>query len=77
MALTVEQIRIAALDLQPADRQALAQDLLLSIDGASAQELDQAWLSEARRRDASFRAGKTGAKSVDEVLTRLRGKANS
>ena len=37
--------------------------------------LDQGYLTEARRRDAAFREGKTGAKPAGEVIERLLRKA--
>ena len=64
MTLTKEQLKSAALQLDPAEREALAEELLLSIDGADREEIDAAWLAEARRRDADFRAGKTSAKRI-------------
>jgi putative addiction module component (TIGR02574 family) len=77
MTLTKEQIRTAALNLNPAEREALAEELLLSIDEASRQEIDAVWLAEIRRRDDDYRAGKTTAKPVDEVLNRLRNKSKA
>ena len=67
MALTREQIRTAALELDPDERQALAEELLLSITGAEHEVIDKAWLAEAYRRDAEFAAGKMGAKPIDSV----------
>lgn len=70
MALTREQVREAALELDPDQREALAEELLLSLNAADA--VDTAWLAEAHRRDERFAAGATGAKSVDSVIERLR-----
>jgi putative addiction module component (TIGR02574 family) len=75
MSLTRDQIKTAALQLAPADREALAEELLLSIDDTDRQSMDAAWLAEARRRDADFLAGKTGAQPVDQVIDRLVRKA--
>lgn len=75
MTLTKEQIKSAALLLAPADREALAEELLLSIGETDRQAIDAAWLAEAHRRDADFRAAKTSAKPADEVIARLLGKA--
>jgi putative addiction module component (TIGR02574 family) len=75
MTLTREQIKAAALELDPLEREALAEELLLSIGSAQQEEIDQAWLAESRRREADFRAGKTGAKPMDEVLDRIARKA--
>jgi putative addiction module component (TIGR02574 family) len=75
MTLTRDQIKSAALKLAPAEREALAEELLLSIDDTDRQSIDAAWLAEAHRRDADFLAGNTGAKPVDEVIDHLLGKA--
>jgi len=73
--LTVEQIKSAALRLEPADREALAEELLLSIQSTDREEIDTAWLTEVRQRDAAFCAGTTAAKPVNEVIDRLKKKA--
>ena len=75
MTLTREQIRTAALQLDPGDREALAEDLLLSIGDADRQGIDAVWLAEAHRRDADFRVGKGRATPADQVIDRLRAKA--
>ena len=71
MTLTKEQIMTAAMELNPADRETLAEQLLLSLTSAERDAIDQAWLAEAYRRDADFRSGKTGAKPVDVVVDRI------
>ena len=75
MTLTRDQIKSAALKLAPAEREALAEELLLSIDDTDRQSIDAAWLAEAHRRDADFVVGKTGAKPVGQVIDRLLRKA--
>jgi hypothetical protein len=77
MTLTKEQIKSAALQLAPAEGEALAEELLLSIGETDRQAIDAAWLAEAGRRDADFQAGKTGAKPADQVIARLLGKASA
>lgn len=69
--LTKEEIKDAALKLSPSEREALAEELLLSIDDAQSDEIDAAWLAESRRRDADFIAGKTTARPATEVIDRL------
>jgi putative addiction module component (TIGR02574 family) len=69
--MTSEQIRDAALKLDPKEREALAEELLLSIGEADREVIDAAWLAEAHHRDAEFRAGRTHAKPVAEVVDRL------
>lgn len=77
MPMTREQIRVAAFELDPADREILAQKLLLSLGAADRDAIDQAWLAEVRRRDASFINGTTTASPVEEVITRIKRRANS
>lgn len=77
MTLTRDQIKTAALQLAPADREALTEELLLSIDETDRQPIDAAWLAEAHRRDADFLAGRTSAKPVGDVIDRLLRKAGS
>jgi putative addiction module component (TIGR02574 family) len=72
MPLKKEQIRIEAMKLDPADREALAEELLLSIDEDGRDAIDAAWLAEAKRRDAAFQKGKTAAKPVESVIERLK-----
>ena len=74
MTLSREQIRAAALELDPADREALAEELLLSVGADEREAIDKAWLQEACRRDAALISGKTSAAPVDEVLDRLQQK---
>lgn len=64
MKLSRNEIKTAALELDPLDREALAEELLLSIDGKDREEIDAAWLAEARRRDKEFAAGRSHAKPV-------------
>ena len=73
MSISKEQIRAAALRLNPADREALAEELLLSLSDSESAMIDEAWLEEARRRDAALLAGARRTKPVSEVLDRLVG----
>lgn len=75
MTLTREQIKTAALQLDPADREALAEELLLSLGDAHREAIDAAWLGEVRRRDTDYLGGRTGAKPAEQVVTRLLGNA--
>jgi len=72
MALTRKQIKSAAMTLDATEREALAEELLLSIERTDRDAIDQAWLAEIRRRDARYRSGKTKAKPVAQVLDRLK-----
>jgi hypothetical protein len=69
--MTREQIKSAALDLDPAERQALAEEILLSVTGEDRGAIDAAWLAEARRRDTPG----ASRKPVDQVIERLQNKS--
>jgi hypothetical protein len=77
MSLTKEQIKTAALELGPAEREALAEELLLSVTEAEREAVDAAWLAEAKRRDAAYIRGEVGGKRVEDVIARLTGGAKS
>ncbi len=74
MSMTKEQVKSAALLLNPLEREALAEELLLSIDGEQSSTIDAAWLEEARRRDGDFSSGRTSGKPVAEAVDRLNAK---
>jgi putative addiction module component (TIGR02574 family) len=71
MTLSKDQIMTEAMKLDPLERETLAEELLLSIGESDRAQIDAAWLGEAQRRDAAFRAGQTQARPVDEVIQRL------
>ncbi len=72
MILTnVDEIKLAAMQLAPVDREQLAEALLQSINDQEQEELDNRWLEEVRRRDAKPLLPGTNASSVDEVIFRL------
>ena len=71
MPMTRNQILAEALALAPADREAVAQELLLSLSDAECDAIEQAWLAEARRRDAAFARGQMGSVPVDDAIARV------
>jgi hypothetical protein len=71
MPLTKDQIKNEALQLAPFDREALAEELLLSISGDDRASLDAVWLSEVRRRDAMPLLLGTNAQPIEAVLDGL------
>jgi hypothetical protein len=77
MNLSREQIRAEALKLNPAEREALAEELLLSINGSDREAIDAAWLLEVRRRDAAFISGQSRANPIDSVTDRLKIKSQT
>lgn len=72
MAATLEALAEEALALSVADRAELIERLLASL-GAD-PENDDAWLAEAKRRDAEIESGKVTAVSGAEAVARLRAK---
>ena len=69
--MTKEQLFAEAMVLAPEQREALAEELWLSLDGTSRQEIDAAWLDEVRRRDAALANGQDKTSPLEEVLSRL------
>jgi hypothetical protein len=61
------------LKLPPAERVALAEELLLSVAESDRGAVEAAWLSEVRRRDGQFLRGEVGAKNAGDVIARLTG----
>jgi hypothetical protein len=71
MPLTKDQIKEAALQLNPGDRETLAEDLLLSITEQERSAMDAAWLAEVHRRDASPLMVGKNARTMESVLDGL------
>jgi adenylate cyclase len=72
MLMTVEQLRRAALALDPSSRAILAHDLLNSLESLSDAEIEQLWVEEAVRRNAELDAGTAGSISAEEAIARAR-----
>ena len=75
MPMTKDQIFAEAMALGPDEREALAEDLLLSLDPARQAAVDAAWLEEVRRRDAAFAAGQDTESPLDEAVARVLARA--
>lgn len=73
--LTREEIKSAALKLDPTQRGTLAEELLLSITPEEADAMDRACLAEAHRRNQAILEGKASTKPANEVIDRLLRKA--
>jgi putative addiction module component (TIGR02574 family) len=69
--MTKAQLLEAAMTLPVEDREALAEDLLLSLPKEEREANDAAWREEARRRYARYEAGETTASPADEVIGRI------
>jgi putative addiction module component (TIGR02574 family) len=74
MALTREQIVAEAMALPPEERSRVAEELWLSVDAATQEEIDTAWLTEIRRRIAAVDSGQMKTLPADQVFAELRAK---
>jgi putative addiction module component (TIGR02574 family) len=70
----LEEVRQEALRLTRRQRLKLAQELHASVMTEEEREIEQAWVVEAERRIAAWKAGKTKTVPADEVIARLREK---
>jgi len=68
--MTKDQILTEAMSLDAADREALAEQLFLSVGQSDAETIASAWLQEVRAGDALFVAGKMKASPIDDVIDR-------
>jgi putative addiction module component (TIGR02574 family) len=77
MFVMTEASRIldAALELPEAERAELAAILMDSIgDGSSPEEIQAAWIAEAKRRLAAIERGESTPVPLDDMMARLRAK---
>jgi len=70
----LQEIRDEALRLTRRQRMKLAQELHDSVMTAEEREIEQAWIEEAQRRLAAWKAGETTTIPAEEVFARLREK---
>ncbi len=67
---TLESVLRTALGLDVADRAALAEKLLASLDELSEEEAERLWAEESRRRLDAYRAGRASSAPAEEVFRR-------
>ena len=72
MSTIVEQLAEQAMNLPGESRARLADLLVESLDADTLTEIDQLWLSEAKRRRDEVRAGKVQTIPGDQALQRVR-----
>ncbi len=72
MSITVEQLAEQAMNFPGESRARLADLLVESLDANVLTEIDQLWLSEAKRRRDEVRAGKVRTIPGDEALRSVR-----
>jgi len=70
--MTIDELKRAALQLDPSTRASLARDLLASLDDLPEAEVERLWLEEAVRRDEEMASGKVKPIPMDEVFAELR-----
>ena len=75
--MTLAEVKMAAMELNPIDRETLAEEILLSLSQSDRDTIEAQWVAEAKRRTAEFRAGRSGTTSVDVVMERLLNKART
>ena len=68
----VAELSQRARELAPEDRARLAQELLASLEGELAPEVDAAWDAELQRRIAEAEAGAVQLVPAAEVFARVR-----
>ena len=72
MPMTKEQIYAEAIALDVREREALAEELLLTVDDGTREEVDAPWAEEIERRIAEYERGEVKAIPGDQVLRELR-----
>ena len=72
MSTIVEQLAEQAMNLPGESRARLVDLLVESLDADTLTEIDQLWLSEAKRRRDEVRAGKVQTIPGDQALQRVR-----
>jgi putative addiction module component (TIGR02574 family) len=74
MPMTKEQLLAEATALAPAERESLAEQLLITIDCDDLATVDAAWAAEVDRRLTAYDRGEIRSAPPDELFRRLREK---
>lgn len=72
--MSKEQLKQEALTWSEEDREWLAEELLLSLDHSSPDEIEKAWIDEAEKRMESVRNGTAILHDGPQVMKELREK---
>jgi hypothetical protein len=72
MTTDYKEIESSALNLTRKNKARLAETLLLSIHGNIDHEIEQAWIEEVQRREASLKSGETTLHSASDVMKEAR-----
>jgi putative addiction module component (TIGR02574 family) len=68
----LQQIEAEALRLPPDERESLAGVLVQSLEDASVNEIDAAWIEEAEQRFQKWQAGKTDGIPSEKFFSEIR-----
>jgi putative addiction module component (TIGR02574 family) len=74
MPQTLEDVLRDAMTLLPEERLQLAQDLFASTMTTEERDIEEAWIAEAERRYADWKAGRTTTIPGEQVFRELREK---
>ncbi|HJP94307.1 MAG TPA: addiction module protein [Pyrinomonadaceae bacterium] len=66
--MTIEQVEIEALKLEPQARAELAEKLLKSLEELPEEEIQRLWAEEAVRRDAELDDGTASMRDAEDVF---------
>jgi putative addiction module component (TIGR02574 family) len=72
MSPRLQQIEAEALRLPPEERESLAGVLVQSLEDASVNETDAAWIEEAEQRFQKWQAGKTDGIPSEKFFSKIR-----
>lgn len=72
MSPRLQQIKAEALRLPPEERESLAGVLVQSLEDASVNEIDAAWIEEAEQRFQKWRAGKIDGIASEKFFPEIR-----
>ena len=72
MTKNLKEATATAMALTREERAQLAGKLLLSLDEATEEEVEQLWIAESERRLEEFRSGKVKGIPADEVFRRAK-----
>ena len=72
MPMTKEQILTEAMALDPNEREALAEELLSTLNGERAAVVEAAWVEECKRRIDAVERGELSVVPGEQVMRELR-----
>jgi len=70
--MTLTDVEVEALKLNPGDRADLAQKLLDSLEDLSEKEIEELWIKEAIRRAKELESGEVVGIPAEEVFAEIR-----